>query len=424
MPKTPDSSYWGNPPETPRANHRFDQSPSNQAPQAPQMPYGSPFQQQGTPTPNTANPTQGYVPQHGQSQTAATQAYPEQHSPNQSQGQPSVSTNQDATTPVGQPAATAFANNAPTSTPEQSSTSAQKQTFASTPGQNFVSPPMGHYSAGASTYKPKRGIITAILIVVFMVIFLLAIIWTLLGGVASSVSSQAPSITESLNIPTPQEPPSTPSAPSDPSTALNNEYTRALFGLTGNASFTTDDLDYIESLFPSTIHDPDSQGNYPNGVYFVGRDIPEGSYWLEGNDASTSNFFILQPSKTTDGAYDVVLSNSYYGHNIMDLHNNEVFILANNSTFMPLENMTETFSAPYGNGVYRVGTDIPAGTYRLGLGKKDDYSACYVMKDLNYTDDSYLYEAYYITGDKPDEITLTEGTYVELYNMSASPVTA
>ena len=40
------------------------------------------------------------------------------------------------------------------------------------------------------------------------------------------------------------------------------------------------------------------------------------------------------------------------------------------------------------------------------------------MRDLEYSEDSYLNELYYISGDEPGEITLEEGTYVELYNMS------
>ena len=44
------------------------------------------------------------------------------------------------------------------------------------------------------------------------------------------------------------------------------------------------------------------------------------------------------------------------------------------------------------------------------------------MSDLSFSTDSYLYEAHYIEGDSPDEVTLDEGTYVELYNMSMTPV--
>ena len=46
------------------------------------------------------------------------------------------------------------------------------------------------------------------------------------------------------------------------------------------------------------------------------------------------------------------------------------------------------------------------------------------MKELEFQDNSYLFEAYYIEGDQPDEITLEEGTYIELYNMSMNQIIA
>lgn len=108
----------------------------------------------------------------------------------------------------------------------------------------------------------------------------------------------------------------------------------------------------------------------------------------------------------------------------MDLEEDEVLVLINDGTMTPLASMDETFSEPYTSGTYRVGTDIPAGTYQLQLGEADDYSACYVMKDLEFSDSSYLLETYYIEGDQPDEVTLQEGTYIELYNMTMTKIVA
>ena len=121
--------------------------------------------------------------------------------------------------------------------------------------------------------------------------------------------------------------------------------------------------------------------------------------------------------------YDTVHINSYYGHNLMDLREGEVFILDNEGTMLPLDQMTKTFTPPYGSGVYRVGIDIPEGTYQLVVGDgTNDYSSCSVMIDLDYDENSsYLYRNYFIKGDKPDTITLEAGTYVELYNMQMKP---
>ena len=156
-------------------------------------------------------------------------------------------------------------------------------------------------------------------------------------------------------------------------------------------------------------------------MYFVGSDLPQGSYWFTGSNDELSYFFILEPTET-EGTFNVDHINNYYGHNLMEVEEGEVLVLVNNGTMQPLDSFKETFSAPYLSGTYRVGTDIPAGTYQLSLGEANDYSACYVMSDLDFDTDSYLYEAYYIEGDDPEEITLDEGTYVELYNMSMKPI--
>lgn len=207
-------------------------------------------------------------------------------------------------------------------------------------------------------------------------------------------------------------------------TSLNNEYFRDAFGLPGESSLTTEELNTLQdSFFSDQSKEPNDEGNYHDGVYFVGNDIPAGGYWFSGDDDELSFFFILKPTADNNG-YDVTHINNYYGHNLMDLEEGEVLVLINDGTMTPLASMDETFSEPYTSGTYRVGTDIPAGTYQLQLGEADDYSACYVMKDLEFSDSSYLLETYYIEGDQPDEITLQEGTYIELYNMSMTKIVA
>ena len=219
--------------------------------------------------------------------------------------------------------------------------------------------------------------------------------------------------------------PSTPQPSTNAENSLNNEFFRDAFDLdeaTPNSSLSTDELNSIQSsYFSDSTKKPNEEGFYSDGVYFVRNDLPEGSYWFTGEDDSLSFFFILDPTENND-TYDVVHINNYYGHNLMEVKNGEVLVLVNKEGMKPLDSLDETFSAPYQSGTYRVGTDIPAGTYQLQLGTVDDYSACYVMSDLSYSQDSYLFEAYYIKGDKPEEITLDNGTYIELYNMSMTPV--
>jgi hypothetical protein len=89
---------------------------------------------------------------------------------------------------------------------------------------------------------------------------------------------------------------------------------------------------------------------------------------------------------------------------------------------MPVDSAPKA-SAPYLNGVYRVGTDIPAGTYTLSGGDANDYCAYFVMNSLDFTGDNVIEQnEFYDASTIPSEttITLEEGTFIELYNMEAT----
>lgn len=284
---------------------------------------------------------------------------------------------------------------------------ADNQPHATTP----AAPP-----APRAAKKTSTGLIVAITIIVALVVTL--------GGCAActAVVSLADNDFDSdfgqYGI---QQDPSYQS-PRNEQESLNSE-TRQAFGMAGTAALSNVDLDAIqENDFKGAVKTPDANGNYPAGVYRVGTDIPAGGYWFTGSNTTLSSFYILQPTSQGASTYNTVHINSYYGHNLMNLEEGEVFILDNDGTMMPLSQMSETFTAPYGSGVYRVGTDIPEGTYQLIVGNgANDYSACYVMADLDFDDSSYLYSDYFVKGDKPETITLEEGTYVELYNMQMRP---
>lgn len=205
-------------------------------------------------------------------------------------------------------------------------------------------------------------------------------------------------------------------------TAFMNQSLRSTFGLSGSGSITESDLATIkDTAFPNATTAPDAQGRYAAGIYRVGTDIPAGTYWFSGSSTDLSYFYVLV-NTLDDNTYDTIYANSYYGHNLMELLDGDVLVLDNNGTMEPIEAMTDAFTPPYHSGVYRVGTDIPAGTYYLGVGDgADDISACFVMSDLYFDDSSYLYSSTFLPGDDPGTVTLEDGTYVELYNMTMRP---
>lgn len=182
-------------------------------------------------------------------------------------------------------------------------------------------------------------------------------------------------------------------------------------------SITKNELDSIDSIL---ANESNNATNLRAGVYYVGSTLDPGSYWVEGTNNNLTYYFLLSPSDSSNSNYDVALVNNYYGHNIVEVSEGEVLVIENKAT--PLEQFSQTFSSPYGSGVYRVGTDVPAGTYTLSAGKADDYYAYYVMSNLSYDDNSYLEkETYMMLPDKQPTITLKEGTYIELYNLSMRP---
>lgn len=186
-------------------------------------------------------------------------------------------------------------------------------------------------------------------------------------------------------------------------------------------NFTKSELEELqEKYFASAKATGD---NTPQGIYFVGekKGLKAGTYWMGGSDTQLSYYFVLTKSGNT---YNCKLNNNYYGHNLITVNDSEVLIVINGTKgFCDISKMTDTFSDPYTNGVFRVGTDIPAGTYRLKAGKDSStYYAYYVMKDLSYEGD-------YITEEKQTSdantfstytVTLHEGEYLELFNATAT----
>lgn len=380
--KMPDPSYWGNPPQTPtretstRQAHSIPQNPYQQTSPQPQTQVKQDFQYQQQPTPQP-----DFQPQ--QQPTSQAQSGFQYQQPG-FQSQP-----QQPGTPH------------PIPQPQQPGTSQQPTPVP-------------------SKQKTHRGCIIGAIVAIVLVIVLGIAGCVALTGIVSSALNNSNADYRYFSVP---EQPSIPNFPDNPDIALNNEYFRHAFDLTGNASLSNEDLATIKkTYFPNQSGQPNNKNQYSDGLYYIGTDIPAGGYWFSGSDTDLSYFFVLTPSEN-DNVYDVTHMNGYYGHNLIEVKDGQVLVVANNGTMQPLSSFSETFSSPYGSGTYRVGTDIPAGTYQLILGDANDYSACYIMRDLEYSEDSYLNELYYISGDEPGEITLEEGTYVELYNMSMTSLT-
>lgn len=179
---------------------------------------------------------------------------------------------------------------------------------------------------------------------------------------------------------------------------------------------------------------PGADGACPKGYYTVGPngDIPAGLYYLEGGDA-VSHYYVFDGDGDTGkaGAYDLDDSVQYLGNYFAELDEGDLIAFdpaAEGAVMRPAPATSTEPAAPYGNGCYRVGIDIPAGTYEITAlplpeGESTDEvleSAAYVMDDLDFDDDSIVDTQYVIAGGK-QTVTVADGQYLELFGAQAAP---
>ena len=187
--------------------------------------------------------------------------------------------------------------------------------------------------------------------------------------------------------------------------------------------FTLSDIKEAAGDLPCDI---DDEGKAAPGVYVVGRDIDEGLYFLQGNPSTESEYYLFDPEGF--GTYSMDAAVTYTGNYFADLEDGQVVVFMPSSASMlmiPADQADFQPQAPYASGLYRVGQDIPAGTYTITVSPdaphnaSQDYAA-YVMKDLDFDDDS-------ITDSKPllrgstQTVTVEDGEWLELFGTIATP---
>lgn len=385
----PQDGYWGNPPQTPLPNRMPGQPGSYPPYQVPRPSHPS----AAAPAPNPQQPNQGANPYVQPAQTAAPYTQPNSYQQPTQQAPTQQPTQQQKQPSFRQPAEQVAEQSIPQST------------YTQTP------PP-----AAPVTPQKKRGLSTGVLVTVIVLAVLLASIGgcAALWGLVNNASTTLPL----SNI---EQHPSYSNSPHTDDETMNSGLRyRYLLEDNNYDALTTDELSKIDTLLKGDdLYSTDEE--HQPGVYHVGKDIPAGLYWVDGDETEVTYYFKLKP--TQDGSaqttYTVSHGNSYYGHNIVDVAEGDVLIIEEEA--LPLDQMNEKFTSPYKSGVYRVGADIPAGTYTLSAGKADDYYGYYVMKDLSYNEDSYLDQGYFMNVNEHPTVTLEEGTYIELYNLTMKP---
>ncbi len=197
--------------------------------------------------------------------------------------------------------------------------------------------------------------------------------------------------------------------------SLNNQ------GSITSGEYTLEQLESSFGLNQVTPHD-NSGGA---GIYTVGGgSLTPGLYYLSGDQNTQSTFWIYD--QEDNGRYEYDFSVVYVGNYYVRLEAGDLLIWdpgVSGATLKPASPSSFAGNPPYLSGCYRVGIDIPAGTYRITYASSEfndsGNGAAYVMKDLEFDDDSIIDVAYVIPGSL-QTITLTNGQYLELYCAQAN----
>lgn len=182
-----------------------------------------------------------------------------------------------------------------------------------------------------------------------------------------------------------------------------------------------------------------ADGVYARGAYRVGGDngITPGLYYLEGSQNGVSNFFVFHGEGTADDAedttYDVQASVEYFGNYYAELVEGDAIFyvpFSKNSTMFIASDQPMDVMPPYKSGCYRVGIDIPAGTYTItcdadAARETDSEAGAYIMEDAYFdTDEPFVSESVYVIKGGRQTITVENGQYLELFASIATPATA
>lgn len=197
------------------------------------------------------------------------------------------------------------------------------------------------------------------------------------------------------------------------------------YGTSRYEGLTLEDIEKAVGDLPSTVED----GRCTAGVYQIGpgKDIEPGLYFLEGSSDAEGTYYVFDRDDDT-GTYSLELAVSYFGNYFAQLEAGDaIAFLPGKDELRMYPSKAASFApaAPYENGLYRVGVDIPAGTYTVTVSadasaSASQDSAAFVMKDLDFDSDSITQTKYVIAGGS-QTVTVTDGDYLELYAAVATP---
>lgn len=207
----------------------------------------------------------------------------------------------------------------------------------------------------------------------------------------------------------------------------NYEYDNGRDGSPSPFTYSYSEITADKSSYDNVIEN----GRISNGIYEVGIDFAAGRYFFEGDPILEGRYIVYEPTGSGSSEYEIEESVVYFGNYYADLEAGDIVVFspaANEHAMTASADASFSPVAPYRGGLYLVGADIPAGAYTVeydenAAANATMESAAYIMKDLEWDDDSVTDEFYAVKGTR-HTITVTEGQWLEAYAVVLTPADA
>lgn len=180
----------------------------------------------------------------------------------------------------------------------------------------------------------------------------------------------------------------------------------------GGDSDEPEKVNYKASEYSAAQEDNDDF--YYAGMYKVGSDIPAGEYLVAASNGS--GYFSINADST--GSFDSIIANGNFDTFVYVTVSNGQYFEVERAYFADASQYSpkgETSDGYYKEGMYRVGTDIPAGEYKaFATGSYDMYieiaSDSFHSIDSIITNDN-VSSSTYITVTNGQYLTVTRGQF-------------
>lgn len=169
-----------------------------------------------------------------------------------------------------------------------------------------------------------------------------------------------------------------------------------------------------EPVQQEPVQQETSYTTYAPGVYMIGTDLPAGEYVLVAASAERSAYYAVYPDASKS---DILGNNNFELMDYVTVYNGQI-LEVNRASLVPSEefdiDMTDLM---VGSGRFKVGRDIPAGTYRLEKNRSGRTFGYYAVYNSSLPDADIIQNNNF---ESNDYVTVYDGQYLEISGCSAT----